>query len=187
MDNKPVLDALIKDLEQSENKQLPPVNDWNPDLSGDIDIRIDREGNWFHEGEKFQRQALVNLFSSILKMEGDEYYLVSPVEKFRIVVDDLPFVATGVSISSVEGEPILKFTTNVGEVLVAGEAHPITVTYQAGSDEPKPSLLVRNNLQARIHRNVFYELVNMAEEVQTKSGSQLQIASGGETFVLGCY
>ena len=71
MDNKHVLDALIKDLEQSENKQLPPVNDWNPDLSGDIDIRIDREGNWFHEGEKFQRQALVNLFSSILKMEGD--------------------------------------------------------------------------------------------------------------------
>lgn len=185
MDKQHSIDEIAEQVEGQKRSQLPPVDKWDPDFSGDIDIRINREGQWFHEGSVFKRLALVKLFSSILKREGDEYFLVTPVEKFRIQVDDLPFVVTKLEISKGEDGMHLTFTTNVDEQIIADADHPIVVDYQAGSDEPQPRIRVRRNLYARIHRNVFYELVDLAEEEETTEGRQLVVKVAGQVFVLG--
>lgn len=175
-------DEILNLLEQAERDAngLPPVQRWNPPLLGDLDMRIARDGSWHYQGTPIQRPALAKLFSSILLHEGDDYFLVTPVEKWRITVEDLPFVATLVERVDEDGEPQLVFTTNIGTVVAAGEQHPVVVTRDAHG-LPSPALLVRANLQARIGRNAFYQLVEWAREEQ----GQLVIDSGGITFSLG--
>lgn len=181
------LDEIAKQLEQQQLDSLPPVDSWNPDFTGDIDIRIDREGHWYHEDSVFKRDKLVKLFASILKKEGEEYFLVTPVEKFRITVDDLPFSVTALEEIHTREGTALKLTTNLGDEVVAGKEHPLVVETDADSGEPRPSIRVRKNLHARIHRNVFYELVAMAQEVDSDHGKVLQVTSGRERFELGRY
>lgn len=179
------IDELAKQLEQQQLDTLPPVDQWNPPLSGDIDIRIDREGRWYHEGSPFQREKLVKLFASILKREGDEYFLVTPVEKFRIQVDDLPFSVIAVEeVESAEGLA-LKFTTNLGDQVVAGKDHPLVVETDPDGAEPRPSIRIRKNMEARIHRNVFYDLVEKARHRETAECSVLEVGSGNQVFELG--
>lgn len=172
---------------EAQEQDLPPVEKWNPPLSGDIDIVIARDGKWYHEGSVFEREKLVQLFASILIKEGDEYFLVTPVEKWRIRVEDLPFVATQVERLMVKGEQVLKFTTNTGDQILAGEQHPIIVEQDENTKEPKPRINVRRNLDARIHRNVFYQLVEWGEEISTEKGRKLVIKSNKKTYVLGEY
>ena len=181
------IDELARQLEQQQSEKLPPVDSWNPDFTGDIDIRIDREGRWYHEDSVFKRDKLVKLFASILKKEGEEYFLVTPVEKFRIRVDDLPFSVTALEEIDTRDGVALKFTTNLGDEVVAGKEHPLVVEADADTGEPRPSIRVRKNLHARIHRNVFYELVERAEEVDTDQGKVLTVCSGNERFELGSY
>src|SRR6201987_3612575 len=138
---------------------LPPVHLWNPANVGEIDIVIPKDGTWVHEGGVIGREALVRLFSTILRKDADGTYLVTPHEKLRITVEDAPFVAVRVDR---EGEA-LRFLTNVGEEAGAGPAHPIRVQTEAGG-EPRPYLHVRAGLEALITRPVFYELAAMAEE-----------------------
>ncbi|MBA56219.1 MAG: hypothetical protein CMK89_17345 [Pseudomonadales bacterium] len=168
---------------QSE-KKLPPLEKWSPPFSGDLDMRIQRDGKWFYLGSEIKRQALVNLFSTILLREGDEYFLITPVEKYRIQVEDAPFVA--VLVEQVEGErgPALRFETNVGDIVVAGPEHPIRVEVDDETGEPAPYILVRKNLEALISRNVFYQLVDQAE-MQEGTSNELFIVSDGQKFSLG--
>lgn len=180
------LDNLVNDID-GKSAELPPVEKWNPDYSGEIDIVIDRDGNWFHEGDAFQRESLVKLFSSILKKEGDDYFLVSPVEKFKLQVSDLPFVVVDLNVEEVAGKQRLSFVTNIGETVVANGDHPIEVEYKDGDDQPYPKIKVRRNLYARIHRNVFYELVELAEEVEQDGQFCMVVKSEGEEFELGRY
>jgi len=155
---------------------LPPVHLWNPPLSGDIDILIRKDGAWLHEGGIIGREALVRLFSRILRREGDETFLVTPVEKWRIRVEDAPF--TAVRVDRVGDD--LSFLTNVGDEVVAGPDHPIRV--QAAADgAPRPYLGVRGGLEALITRPVFYELANLAEE----RAGELGVQSGGAWFPIG--
>src|SRR3990167_6989729 len=123
------VEALLK----SGGNSLPPVHLWNPPLSGDIDIRIARKGDWYHEGTRFQRQALVKLFASILKREGDEYFLVTPVEKWRIRVEDVPFIAVDVEAMGEGVDAELVFRTNVGDMVHANALHPLRVETDPGS------------------------------------------------------
>lgn len=178
------LDEIAEQI-NAENNKLPPVEQWNPQFSGDMDIVINREGEWFHEGSRFERKALVKLFASILKKEGDEYYLVTPVEKFRIQVTDLPFVVTQMETIDTDSAPVIKFTTNIGDEVIADQAHPLLVDHDKESMEPQPRILVRRNLYARIHRNVFYELVRLAEEESGPQGNQMVVHSGERKFILG--
>ena len=187
MENSKSIDDLAKQLEKEQLDTLPPVDRWDPPLSGDIDIRIDREGRWYHENGLIEREKLVKLFASILKKEGEDYFLVTPVEKWRIQVDDLPFVVTAMEEIATEEGPALQFTTNLDNQVVAGSQHPLHVEYEADSDEPRPSIRIRRNLYARIHRNVFYELVQRGKEADTGAGKVLQIRSGNEVFELGRY
>jgi hypothetical protein len=141
----------------TRGKGLPPVHLWNPPFCGDLDIRIARDGTWFYLGTPIGRPALVKLFSSILKKEAGKYYLVTPVEKVGIQVDDAPFVA--VDVEHRDGD--LHFTTQVGDTMIAGPDHPIRVERDPETGEPSPYVLVRSNLEALIDRKSFYRLVDL--------------------------
>jgi hypothetical protein len=159
---------------------LPPVHLWNPPNVGEIDIVIRKDGSWLHEGGVIGREALVRLFSTVLRKDPDGVYLVTPHEKLRIQVEDAPFVAIRVDR---EGEA-LRFLTNVGDEVEAGPDHPIRIAEDASGD-PRPYLHVRGGLDALITRPVFYELVEMAQERPAAGGAQLGVASNGAWFPLG--
>lgn len=158
----------------------PPVEQWQPPLSGTIDIRIDTQGDWYHEGTRIQRQPLVNLFASILRREQDgEYYLVTPVEKWRIRVEDAPLLAVDMDIGGAGAERKILFTLNTGERVLLDAQHALTVTDVDG--EPRPYLALNRGLSARLTRAVFYRLVEAAEQ----RSDTLQVSSCGTTFSLG--
>lgn len=170
------LDAIADAARQAPGRGLPPVHLWNPAHSGEIDIVIKPDGRWVHEGAVISREALVRLFSTVLRKDPDGFHLVTPVEKMRITVEDAPFVA--VRVDREGGD--LKFLTNVGDEVVAGPENAIRVE-TAPDGEPRPYLHVRRGLEALIARPVFYELVEMAE---ARDGV-LGLESGGAWFALG--
>jgi hypothetical protein len=178
---KPGLDGVIAAAKaQAPGRGLPPVHLWNPPNCGEIDIVIRKDGVWFHEGTPIGREALVRLFSTVLRKDPDGIYLVTPVEKLRITVDDAPFIATRVDR---DGEA-LRFQTNVGDEVTAGPEHALRV--EIGPDgEPRPYLHVRAGLEALIARPVFYELVEMAQERDTPQGPTLGVTSDGAWFPVG--
>jgi uncharacterized protein len=141
---------------------LPPVERWTPPHCGDIDIRIARDGTWYHEGTPFRRRELVRLFSTILRKDPDGFHLVTPGEKMRIRVDDAPFVAVLLDARGEGASQRLAFTTNVGDETVAGLANPIRVAVDARTGEPSPYVHVRRGLEALIARSVFYQLAELA-------------------------
>ena len=152
---------------------------WHPTHCGDIDIRIGRDGSWFHEGAPIARPALVRLFSTVLRRDPDGFHLVTPAEKLRIRVEDAPF--TAVRVDRV-GEA-LRFLTNVGDTVDAGPEHALDIGHVDG--EPAPYLHVRSGLNARLTRPVFYELVNMAQTRSVDGGDEVGIWSCGVWFRLG--
>ncbi|MFN6982070.1 MAG: DUF1285 domain-containing protein [Brevundimonas sp.] len=176
-DQKPGLNAIVEAAKQAPGRGLPPVHLWNPEHCGEIDIVIRRDGVWMHEGSPIGREALVRLFSTVLRKDPDGYHLVTPVEKLKITVEDLPFRAVAVRR---DGDDLI-FTTDVGDVTRAGEADAIVVETDPETGEPAPRVHVRRGLWARIARSVFYELVEMAEEVD----GRLVVRSGGRAFSLG--
>ncbi|MBM7333852.1 MAG: DUF1285 domain-containing protein [Alcanivorax sp.] len=176
--------ALLEKAEQDE-QGLPPVHKWNPERRDDIDMRIASDGTWYYQGSPIERHRMVKLFSTILLREGDDYFLVTPVEKLRIQVDDVPFVATEVETVSGDGPDKLVFTTNVDAHVVAGARHPLRVETDPDSGEPRPYVHVRDNLEALIARTVFYRLVEQARREEQGDGARLVIDSDGQTFELG--
>ena len=158
----------------------PPVHLWNPPDCGESSIEIRADGSWWHEGARIGRPALVRLFASILRREADgEVYIVTPVEKMRVRVHDAPFVAIRADRIGEGRDQAIAFTTNVGDVVPAGPENPIRVTESGGA--PRPYVMVREGLEARILRAPFYEMAGWAEPHQTR----LRIFSGGAAFDLG--
>jgi hypothetical protein len=164
-----------------KTRSLPPVHLWNPAHCGEIDIRIRKDGLWFHEGSPIGREALVRLFSTVLRKDPDGFHLVTPVEKMKITVEDAPFLAVRVDR---DGET-LRFLTNVGDEVEAGPEHQLRVETDPDTGEPAPYLHVRRGLEARLRRPVFYELVEMAQERETAHGPELFVQSNGVWFSLG--
>ncbi|WP_323844148.1 DUF1285 domain-containing protein [Microbulbifer magnicolonia] len=184
-------EPLFQQLQQlqQEFRGHPPVHKWHPDLCGDMDMVIRRDGRWFHEGSEIRRQPLVKLFASILRREGDEYFLVTPVEKMRIRVEDVPFIATQVARGSDSGRERLLFTTNTGDVIALDRDSEWQLKPFGEPPQPVPYIEVRDGLQARVSREVFYQLVDWAEEGagQSESAGKLWLRSDGEDFLLGTY
>ena len=171
------LSGVAEAARQAPGCGLPPVHLWHPEHCGDIDILIRADGVWMHEGSPIGRAELVRLFSTVLRQDPDGYHLVTPVEKLKIRVEDLPFRA--VAVQAADG--VLSFTTDMGDVVEAGAEHPIVVETDAATGEPAPRVHVRADLWARIARPVFYDLVERAEAVD----GQLLVRSGDEVFALG--
>ena len=145
----------------AEAQKLPPVERWNPTHCGDSEMRIARDGTWFHQGSPIGRQAMVRLFSTILRREEDGgYVLVTPVEKLDIAVEDAPFVAVEMKIEGQDRETRLAFRLNTGDLVTAGAQHPLR--FEERQDGPRPYLHVRGGLEALVARPVYYELAAMA-------------------------
>lgn len=181
------LDRIYRELMQETAvgaRTLPPVADWHPPLSGDIDIRIARDGTWYHEGAPILRPPLVNLFSTLLKREGDGYFLVTPVEKWRIKVEDAPFAVIRLEHFQREGHQVLVFTTSTDDRVVAGPDHPLHIVTDSASGEPSPYLRVRDNLDGLLVRAIFYELAAMAEERREGGVTGYGVTSLGAFFPL---
>ncbi|HCS29643.1 MAG TPA: DUF1285 domain-containing protein [Spongiibacteraceae bacterium] len=170
------LDEIAELLSGQRGK--PPIQKWHPELSGDIDIEIRPDGRWFHEGGEIRRHELVKLFASILRREDDgDYYLVTPVEKWRIRVLDQPLLMVDCEAG---GDQVL-MKTNTDDWVLLNEEHPLTVSADPETGEPYPTVQLANGLQAKVGRAVFYRLVEMGRE---QSG-QLWVESAGQRFLLG--
>ncbi len=157
----PSADGIAATIRAAKSRGLPPVHLWNPDYCGELDIRIARDGTWFYLGTPIGRPELVKLFASILKKEEGRYYLVTPVEKVGIVVEDAPFVAVDFEVSGLGRDQILRFETQVGDYTDVGPDHPLRVVRDAETGEPSPYVLVRAELEALIDRKSFYRLVEL--------------------------
>jgi hypothetical protein len=178
----PEPDSLIAAAQQAQQEgKLPPVHLWNPPFCGDLDMEIRRDGTWFYEGTPIGRKPLVRLFSTILKREGDAYFLVTPVEKVGIRVEDAPFVAVDLEAAGEGRDQVVTFTTNVGDVVVAGEDHAIRVLRDE-TGEPSPYIHVRAGLEALIDRKSFYRLVDLGEAHVVEGTEWFGVWSGGTFF-----
>ena len=163
---------------KDKGKGLPPVHLWNPPFCGDLDMRIARDGTWFYLGTPIGRLELVRLFSTILRRDGDDYFLVTPVEKVGITVDDAPFVAVDFEVTGGGDAQNLIFETNVGDFATASAENPIRVERDPQTGEPSPYVLIRANLEALIDRKSFYRLVDIGSHHDGWFG----VWSGGAFF-----
>jgi hypothetical protein len=174
----PSAEGLAEAARKAGGKGPPPVEKWDPPFCGDLDMHIARDGTWFYLGTPIGRPALVRLFSSILRREGDAYFLVTPVEKVGITVEDAPFVAVDFEVEGTGRAQRLRFLTHVGDVTEAGPERPIRVTRDPETGEPAPYVRVRANLDALIDRKSFYRLVDLGSHHEGWFG----LWSGGQFF-----
>jgi hypothetical protein len=177
------LTAAAKDAANASGAQkgLPPVHLWNPPFCGDLDIRIATDGTWFYMGTPIGRPALVRLFSTILKREGDKHFLVTPVEKVGIRVDDAPFMAVEMRKEGSEDHRVLRFRTNVDDWVTCDGAHRLRFE-EAADGGLTPYLHVRTDLWAKVTRALYYDLVDMGEERMVDGQPMFGVESAGEFF-----
>ncbi len=162
---------------------LPPVDKWHPDFCGDIDMEIRRDGTWFYMGTPIGRERLVRLFSTVLRKDEDgRTYLVTPVEKIGITVEDAPFLVVEMNCAGKGEEQVITFRTNVGDVVEAGLDNPLRFEIVQENDGIKPYVLVRGRLEALINRAVMYELIEQGEEVEIDGETQFALRSNGVIF-----
>ncbi len=175
------LEKISKQL-KDQNSNLPPVESWDPPYCGEMDLLIKTDGSWFYHGSVINRLALVKLFASVLKKEQQDYFLVTPVEKIKIQVANQPFVITNWQWLENCLPATMQITTNLGDTIIVNQQHPIEI-----DQDGNLSILVRRNLAASIHRNVFYQWVELAHEVNNEKCQQLVITSAGINFIIGEY
>lgn len=168
--------SIAEIAELAEAQKLPPVDQWDPQDTGDSEMRIAADGSWFHQGDPIKRPAMVRAFSSILRREPDDSYaLVTPYQKLSIVVDDVPFVAVEMESKGSGAERTLAFRLNTDHLVVAGADHPL----RFGADKPQPYLQVRSGLEAVLARPVYYQLAELALE---EEADPIGIWSSGQFF-----
>jgi len=166
----------------ADGKQLPPVEQWNPPFCGELDMRIAGDGTWFYLKTPIGRPALVKLFASVLKREGDKYFLVTPVEKCGIVVEDAPFMAVELEIKESSAGRVLNFRTNVDDWVACGPEHALRFEPQAATGGLKPYLHVRRGLWAKVTRRLFFDLVELGEERELDGNAMFGVSSMGVFF-----
>src|SRR5215468_7926049 len=184
------LEAIAAAAKSSGQKGPPPVHLWNPPYCGEIDMRIAADGTWFYQKTPIGRAALVKLFASVLKREGERYFLVTPVEKCGITVDEAPFLAVELAVE--EGDVaaesgsgrMLRFRTNVDDWVTAGPDHPLRFEPEPATGGLKPFLHVRRDLWAKVTRALFYDLVELREERDVDGTRMFGVASGPEFFAM---
>lgn len=180
--------ATLKGLAQvdaaaKKSKTLPPVHLWNPPFCGDLDMRIARDGTWYYMKSPIGRKRLVRLFSTVMRHDEDgKYYLVTPVEKVGITVEDAPFLAVHMRVEGKGDQQVLHFTTNVDDDVTVDEAHPLRFEVETENDGLKPYVLVRGRLEALVNRAVLYDLVALGCEVEVAGEMQFGVWSSGQFY-----
>jgi uncharacterized protein len=178
----PSAEGIAASVKAAKGKGLPPVHLWNPPFCGDLDMRIARDGTWFYEGTPIGRPGLVRLFSTILRKDEDKYFLVTPVEKVGITVDDAPFVAVDFDVAGAGQAQRLTFHTNVGDSVTAGLDTPLRFVRDPATGEPSPYVMVRAGLEALIDRKSFYRLVDLGLEHEVDGVMWFGVWSDGAFF-----
>jgi hypothetical protein len=178
------LDAVAGVAREASRKGPPPVDRWNPPFCGDLDMRIAPDGTWFYLKTPIGRPALVKLFASVLKREGDKYFLVTPVEKCGITVDDAPFLAVELEVSQGERGQVLNFRTNVDDWVACGGDHALRFEPEPETGGLKPYLHVRRDLWAKVTRALFYDLVELGEERDIDGERMFGVVSAGAFFAM---
>lgn len=164
----------------SKTKGLPPVHLWNPPYCGEIDMRIGADGLWYYMGTPIGREPLVRLFSSVLRKDDDgKIYLVTPVEKIGIMVDDAPFLIVHMETAGKGEEQVIKFTTKTADEVVIDDEHPIRFEEEKGTEGLKPYVLLRGRLEALVNRPIFYDLVNLGVKKQHQGEEWFGVWSSG--------
>ena len=191
MNSRVSIDKLFADINEQTSKyscELPPVHKWHPPKSGDMDLRIDREGRWLHESVEIKRSSIVKLFSSLLKYEEGEFFLLTPTEKWQISVDVAPFFIVDAERIVRQANQVIRVTTKTGEQVLLGRDNPLTLSSKPPQEPLLPLVHIRDNLNALVSRAVYYQLVDWARQESTTSGnSQLVLDSQDCQFVLGEY
>lgn len=182
--NSALFEGIAGAARREGEKGPPPVHLWNPPFCGNLDMRIAADGTWFYLGTPIGRPALVKLFASVLKREGEDYFLVTPVEKVGITVDDAPFLAVEMTVSQSAGKPVLTFRTNVDDHVTCDADHPLRFEPEPETGGLKPYLHVRRNLWAKVTRALFYDLVARGEERDIDGRRMFGVASGTGFFVM---
>ena len=180
--SKKTLQRIETSMNKIKVQSEAPVDSWNPTFCGDLDIRIAKDGSWFYEGSKINRINLVKLFSSILKKEGEKYFLVTPMEKIGITVDAAPFVANSLDYLGKARAQKISFTTNVGETFGLDYDHPMRIEYKPKTNEPIPYVVVKRNLEALIDRKSFYRLINLGSVENYKGKKWFGVWSNNSFF-----
>ena len=175
------LDSITGAL-AATGRGLPPVELWDPPFCGNLDMRIAADGTWYYLKTPIGRPALVKLFASVLKREGDDYFLVTPVEKCGIQVEDAPFLAVELRVADDESGKVLNFRTNVDEWIACGSAHELRFNPEPRTGGLKPYLHVRRGLWAKVTRSLFFDLVGLGEERQIGDEAMFGVASMGVFF-----
>jgi hypothetical protein len=177
------LEGIAAAVAREGGRALPPVELWNPPFCGDIDMRIAADGTWFYQKTPIGRPALVKLFASVLKREGDKYFLVTPVEKVGLIVVEVPFLAVELKVEHDARGQLLHFRTNVDDWVEAGPGHALRFELEA-TGGLKPYLHVRRELWAKVTRALFYDMVELGEERVVEGRSMFGVVSGGEFFAM---
>lgn len=178
------LEVFADTVKIASGKGPAPVHLWNPPYCGEIDMRIATDGTWFYQGTPIGRPALVALFASILKREGDNFFLVTPAEKCGIVVEDAPFIAVELVIDAGGADRKLRFRTNVDDWVGCGPGHPLRFESETATRGLKPYIHVRSDLWAKVTRAVWYELVELGEAREIAGTEMFGVASAGEFYAM---
>lgn len=165
----------------SSSKSLPPVDKWDPPFCGDMNLTIKRSGQWWHEGTPFTRAKLIQLLASVLKKEGESYFLVTPGEKIGITVEDVPFVI--IDATKDDSTHLIEICTQTGDTINLSHEHPVELREFEGNLVPYCN--IRRNLWARVHQNVLYRWVDQAKEVKVGDFTELHLSSGEYSFAIG--
>jgi hypothetical protein len=181
---KPGLEGIAGAVKTASGKGPPPVHLWNPAYCGEIDMRIAADGTWFYQNTPIGRPALVKLFASILKREGEKYFLVTPVEKCGIAVEDAPFMAVELRIEASASGQRLLFRTNVDDWVACGPDHTLRFEPEPATGGLKPYVHIRRNLWAKVTRALFYDLVDLGEARDILGTQMFGIASAGEFYAM---
>ena len=177
------LDQIARAAGAEGKKGPPPVHLWNPPYCGDLDIRIAGDGLWYYLGTPIGREALVRLFASVLRFDDDErYYLVTPVEKIGITVEDAPFIAIQMEVSGNGEDQVIRFTTNVGDTVTVDDEHPLRFEQVGEEGHVVPYVHIRRRLEAKVNRAVFYDLMEHGATEETGNEGYFGVWSAGLFF-----
>jgi len=175
--------SFLRDIFNKPNDTIElKIKNWHPKYCGDIDMRIASDGTWFYCGSPINRKKLVKLFSSILINENNKYFLITPVEKVGIKVDDVPFIANDFEKIVENKKSYLVFFTNIDESIILSKKNPFRISINDKTQEPSPYILVRKNIEAKIDRKSFYRLLDLAEYSLVKGQEWLGIYSDSTFF-----
>lgn len=186
-DDKNLMDITqyLKDGQYGHKKSIPPLAQWHPKQCGTMDLVIKENGEWWHEGQPIRRQALINLFSTVLWKENNKFYLKTPVEKIEIQVEDEPLFVNQVDQILIDGQKYLQFTTTTDDIILVDQDHAIFMREYQG--ELRPYVQVRFGINALIQRAAFFHLIEMGELYETdQKETILSLQSGNFSLQLGC-